>query len=129
MLWLYFTGAAILIGAEINSEIENAAAEAGDAEAKEEGERAPDDDSTALKNESKGEERGVKTAEKATLKPQPAMAREAVKEKSTKPQAVELFEDDQPKNLNWAAKIVAVGSMITGIFYNFRKNENDKQRG
>jgi hypothetical protein len=30
MLWLYFTGAAILIGGEVNSEIENAAAEAGD---------------------------------------------------------------------------------------------------
>jgi membrane protein len=30
MLWLYLTGAAILIGGEVNSEIENAAAKAGD---------------------------------------------------------------------------------------------------
>jgi membrane protein len=39
MLWLYFTGAAILIGGEVNSEIENAAAEAGDPQAKEKGEK------------------------------------------------------------------------------------------
>ena len=30
MLWLYLTGAAILIGGEVNSEIEDAAAAAGD---------------------------------------------------------------------------------------------------
>ena len=41
MLWLYFTGAAILIGGEVNSEIEDAAAEAGDPQAKEKGEKAP----------------------------------------------------------------------------------------
>jgi membrane protein len=43
MLWFYLTGAAILIGGEINSEIENAAAEAGAPDAKERGEKAPDD--------------------------------------------------------------------------------------
>ena len=43
MLWLYFTGSAILIGGEINSVIEDAAAEAGDPEAKEKGEKAPND--------------------------------------------------------------------------------------
>jgi membrane protein len=43
MLWLYFTGAAVLIGGEINSEIENAAAEKGAPEAKERGEKSPDE--------------------------------------------------------------------------------------
>ena len=43
MLWLYLTGAAILIGSEINSEIENAAAEAGAPNAKQRGEKSPDD--------------------------------------------------------------------------------------
>jgi len=43
MLWLYLTGVAILIGSEINSEIENAAAEAGAPDAKERGEKSPDD--------------------------------------------------------------------------------------
>lgn len=43
MLWLYFTGAAILVGGEINSEIENAAAQQGAPGAKEKGEKAPDD--------------------------------------------------------------------------------------
>jgi membrane protein len=43
MLWLYFTGLAVLIGGEINSEIENAAAEQGAPEAKERGEKSPDE--------------------------------------------------------------------------------------
>lgn len=55
MLWFYLTGLAILIGGEINSEIENAAAEKGAPDAKERGEKAPDE------NEKKGE--GKKGAE------------------------------------------------------------------
>jgi membrane protein len=43
MLWFYFTGMAILFGGEVNSEIENAAAQAGMAGAKEKGEKAPDE--------------------------------------------------------------------------------------
>lgn len=39
LLWLYITGLAILAGGEINSEIENAAAERGHPEAKEAGEK------------------------------------------------------------------------------------------
>lgn len=46
MLWLYFTGAAVLIGGEINSEIENAAAEQGEPEAKERGEKSPQENET-----------------------------------------------------------------------------------
>lgn len=45
MLWLYLTGAAVLIGGELNSEIENAAAKQGDPEAKEKGEKAPNENS------------------------------------------------------------------------------------
>jgi len=41
MLWLYLTGAAILVGGEVNSEIENAAAKDGDPDTKEKGEKAP----------------------------------------------------------------------------------------
>ncbi|HEY0546504.1 MAG TPA: YihY/virulence factor BrkB family protein [Pyrinomonadaceae bacterium] len=43
MLWLYLSGAAILTGGEVNSEIENAAAKAGAPDAKEKGEKAPDE--------------------------------------------------------------------------------------
>ena len=48
MLWLYFTGAAVLIGGEINSEIENAAAKRGEPDAKEKGEKAPDEKEGAI---------------------------------------------------------------------------------
>lgn len=41
MLWLYLTGLALLIGGEVNSEIENAAAKSGNPEAKQAGEKAP----------------------------------------------------------------------------------------
>jgi membrane protein len=43
MLWFYFTGLAILVGGEVNSEIENAAAQAGAPDAKEKGEKSPDE--------------------------------------------------------------------------------------
>jgi len=42
MLWFYFTGAAILIGGEVNSDIEDIAARKGEPDAKEKGEKAPD---------------------------------------------------------------------------------------
>lgn len=41
MLWFYITGVAILMGAEINAEIENAAAHRGEPTAKEKGEKRP----------------------------------------------------------------------------------------
>lgn len=41
LLWFYITGAAILIGAEVNSEIENAAAEIGEPDARLAGEKVP----------------------------------------------------------------------------------------
>jgi membrane protein len=43
MLWLYLTGAAILFGGEVNSVIEDAAARAGAPDAKEKGEKAPEE--------------------------------------------------------------------------------------
>lgn len=41
LTWLYLTGAAVMIGSEINTEIEHAAAEHGRADAKAEGEKVP----------------------------------------------------------------------------------------
>jgi membrane protein len=56
MLWFYFTGIAILVGGEMNSEIENAMAKQGAPDAKEKGEKAPDSkkDSGAKSKDSKG---------------------------------------------------------------------------
>lgn len=41
MLWFYLTGTAILLGGQVNAEIENAAAEAGVPDAKKQGEKIP----------------------------------------------------------------------------------------
>ena len=41
MLWLYLTGLAVLVGGEINSEVENAAARKGAADAKRKGAKSP----------------------------------------------------------------------------------------
>ncbi len=41
LLWLYLTGAAILLGGEVNAVLENAAAEAGVPEAKQHGQKSP----------------------------------------------------------------------------------------
>jgi membrane protein len=57
MLWLYLTGAAILIGGEVNSEIENAAARQGEPDAKEKGEKTRDE---------KGKEQSTPRARSAT---------------------------------------------------------------
>jgi uncharacterized BrkB/YihY/UPF0761 family membrane protein len=43
LLWLYLTGAAILIGGKINAEIENVAAQAGVPGAKLRGQKAADE--------------------------------------------------------------------------------------
>ena len=44
MLWLYLTGLAVLIGGEVNSEVESAAAERAAADAKRKGEKDPNED-------------------------------------------------------------------------------------
>jgi uncharacterized BrkB/YihY/UPF0761 family membrane protein len=59
MLWLYLTGAAILIGGEVNSEIENAAARQGEPDAKEKGEKTRDE---------KGREQSTPRARSATAR-------------------------------------------------------------
>lgn len=49
LLWFYLTGAAVLIGGEVNSEIENAAAERGAPDAKEKGEQSPEENDRTKK--------------------------------------------------------------------------------
>ncbi len=53
MLWFYLTGAAILLGGKVNAEIENAAAEAGDMDAKLHGEKIAQDEAIKIEHELK----------------------------------------------------------------------------
>ena len=75
MLWFYFTGLAILVGGEINSEIEHAAAEAGHPDAKEEGEKAPGDkESGRAAKGSRAAAATTKSREKGSAKTSPTRA-------------------------------------------------------
>jgi membrane protein len=47
LLWFYWTGAAVLMGAELNSVLEDVAAERGEADAKLKGEKAPQEKAAA----------------------------------------------------------------------------------
>ena len=77
MLWFYFTGAAILIGGEINSEIENALAKQGAPDAKEKGEKSPGQKERVGKDGGgkEGERGAVRaSASSAAVEPRPARA-------------------------------------------------------
>jgi membrane protein len=69
MLWFYFTGAAILVGGEINSEIEDELAKQGAPDAKEKGEKRSGDEGRA--NAGRGETPRRARASAASVKEQP----------------------------------------------------------
>ncbi len=118
MLWLYFTGAAILIGGEINSEIENAVAEAGPTEAKEKGEKVPNDGKNeAVEHQTKQNSRrfgdeNEQASEKQKLISVDSKA-SVVKESSEK-------INSSPARTSIFTKVVAVASMLTGVVRSFR---------
>lgn len=126
MLWLYFTGAAILIGGEINSEIENAAAKSGAPEAKRKGEKSPNDGG----RESLKEQKSATTATDAKGKDKPTKIKQKSVSVISEPQNIAAAKSKAKDNLpqsetsgaqkNIFTKVVAVASMITGVFRSFR---------
>ncbi|MFN2455127.1 MAG: YihY/virulence factor BrkB family protein [Pyrinomonadaceae bacterium] len=77
MLWFYFTGTAILVGGEINSEIENATAQAGAPDAKEKGEKSPRDDKQEAKQASRATQPNGKQRDTATASRTPVSANQS----------------------------------------------------
>jgi membrane protein len=79
MLWFYFTGVAILVGGEMNSEIENEMAKQGAPDAKEKGEKAPDSkkDSGAKSKGSTGRAASAPSVRGSSSTPARAQARAA----------------------------------------------------
>ena len=66
MLWFYFTGVSILVGGEINSEVENEMARQGAPDAKEKGEKAPDSKAgSAAKSGAKSQAKSGDTSRRA----------------------------------------------------------------
>ena len=84
MLWFYLRGAAILIGGQTNSEIENAAAEAGRPDAKERGEKSPGE-KEAVGSGAAQQNRGQADKEKSRAKTTTATARAAEVKKASTP--------------------------------------------
>lgn len=124
MLWLYFTSAAILMGSEINSVIEDAMAKAGNSEVKEEGERQPQENQQSNK----------------TIKQQSILSRSAAesdktenKQKSDSSNLTSEGKSNDKDNISKTAqenssaarpnaftKVFAVASMLSGIIRSFR---------
>jgi membrane protein len=75
MLWFYFTGTAILIGGEMNSEIEHEMAKQGDPEAKEKGEKTPGGPKQPpTKSERRGETKSGTPASSSDSRPRASAA-------------------------------------------------------
>ena len=124
MLWLYFTGAAILIGGEINSEIENAVAEAGAPEAKEKGEKSPNDGKKqATKQENKQNSNSLRSENKPVSEKQKSMLENmqvGSGEETSEKSASSTSDQTIPVRSSIFTKIFAAASMLTGVVRSFR---------
>ncbi|MEP6925077.1 MAG: YihY/virulence factor BrkB family protein [Pyrinomonadaceae bacterium] len=125
MFWLYFTGAAILIGGEINCEIENAAAQSGEPDAKAKGEKSPRDGGreAATKQQSEPASDDTKVSDKEILDKQKSISVNS-KLLEVKDSTNESVLADKDKHLPIRStiftKVFAAASILTGIVRSFR---------
>jgi membrane protein len=119
MLWFYLTGAAILIGGEVNSEIEHALALSGEPDAKEKGEKSPGDkEAKGLKPASQTKaERKTSTAERKTSTPDRAQSNNAAaptpqkNDRATARASVTQSSVTQPKARRGAGESMSIGKV------------------
>ncbi len=109
MLWFYFTGAAILVGGEVNSEVENAMALQGQPDAKEKGEKSPDEKDGRATGKAAKPRGGGSTTKQTTRNTQTARAGGSGKKKNT---AVAQARSSQPARYDGRKQRLSVGKIV-----------------
>ncbi|HEX8147822.1 MAG TPA: YihY/virulence factor BrkB family protein [Pyrinomonadaceae bacterium] len=112
MLWFYFTGTAILVGGEINSEIENELAKQGAPDAKEKGEKAPGQQerggAARVTEGRRGEARAVEGGRTA---PTPSAAEERPRVRAARGRVTRVRADDEGFSLGKVAVVAAAWAL------------------
>src|SRR5215207_10776077 len=112
MLWFYFTGTAILVGKEINSEIENEMAKQGAPDAKERGEKSPEQKerggAARVTEGRRGEARAVEGGRAAPASP---TAEERPRARAAHGRVTRLHADDEGFSLGKVAVVAAAWAL------------------
>lgn len=120
MLWFYLTGAAILVGGEVNSEIEHAMAEAGAPDAKEKGEKSPGQkDNTGGKTQGRKAAKPAATAKASTYAAYAAPVKNRNVSKTSSPSPARLSPGASREERAFTLKKVAVvaGAWVVSKFW------------
>ena len=112
MLWFYFTGTAILVGGEINSEIENEMAKQGAPDAKEKGEKAPGQKerggAARVTEGHRGEARAVEARPTASIS---STAEERPRTRAARGRVTRVHADDEGFSLGKVAVVAAAWAL------------------
>jgi membrane protein len=113
MLWFYFTGIAILVGGEINSEIENEMARQGAPDAKEKGEKSPEQKERggAAARVTEGRRGEARAVEGRRAAPTPSAAEGRPGVRAARGRVRRLHADDEGFSLGKVAVVAAAWAL------------------